>query len=92
MAKGIKKQLGIALQNVNQTISESASHGFYAEGLSSEGFAGGYRQALFDVIAALNGVPSYRSDYWPRPPNQHVQRSECTCDEPDNDAALKTGN
>jgi hypothetical protein len=39
--------------------------GIYSRGLSSEGFAGGYYQALLDVAAALlRGYPSDHRGYW----------------------------
>ena len=66
MPKGIKRDIDKALKNVNKTISYSARDGgIYAGVLSSEGYNGGYRAALFDVIAALNGVPNRRSRFWP---------------------------
>ena len=67
MAKGITKQLETALNNVSREIADSAAHGGYAAALSSEGYAGGYRQALYDVSAALRGVPPNHSRFWPRP-------------------------
>ena len=72
MPKGIKRQLEIASKNVRQEISDNAKGGFIAGGLSAEGYAGGYQQAIYDVIAALNGVPaSSSSRYWPRESNLH---------------------
>lgn len=42
-----------------------ASGGKFARGLASEGFAGGYLQALDDVEAALrHGYPSDHRGYW----------------------------
>lgn len=41
--------------------------GKYGRGLSSEGFAGGYLQALLDVEGALeHGYPSDHRGYWRR--------------------------
>jgi len=66
MPKGIKKDLYKAIENVNESITNSAGRGgAYARGLASEGYNGGYRQALYDVIAALNDVPNCRSRFWP---------------------------
>ena len=66
MPKGIKRDIYKALKNADKAISGSARDGgMYAKGLSSEGYNGGYRDALFDVIAALNGVPNCRSRFWP---------------------------
>lgn len=67
MVKGIKQQLKIASRNVSREISGIAKQGFYAAAFSTEGFAGGYLQALHDVVAALNGVPPWHSRYWPSP-------------------------
>lgn len=67
MVKGIKRQLKIATRNVNREIAGTAKQGFYAGALSTEGFAGGYLQALHDVLAALDGVPSWHNRYWPSP-------------------------
>ena len=66
MAKGIKRQLQMAYNNVSKEIGERAEKGFYASGLSGEGYAGGYRQALSDVFLALNGVYPNNSRYWPK--------------------------
>lgn len=66
MAKGIKRQLDIALHNVNQAISGQCKRGYLSAAMSTEGYAGGYRQALYDVMAALNDVPpGENSRYWP---------------------------
>ncbi len=65
MTRGIKRQLNIAYENVSKEISNTAKGGFYASGLASEGYAGGYRQALSDVQLALNGCPPSNSRYWP---------------------------
>lgn len=75
MAKGIKRQISIALYNVDREISGTAKQGFYAAAMSGEGYAGGYRQALHDVTAALDGVPpSGWPRYWPAP-NKHFKQS-----------------
>ncbi len=67
MAKGIKRQLNLALVAVRKDITDNASHGKYAAGLSAEGYAGGYRDALSDVRLALDGCPPYHSRFWPVP-------------------------
>ena len=64
--RGIKRALNKALENVNKEIAQNASHGPTAAGLASEGFAGGYRAALYDVRAALDGWSNDQSRYWPR--------------------------
>ena len=65
MSRGIKRQMKIAYRNVSKEISHGERGGFYAAGLASEGYAGGYRQALSDVRLALDGVPPTDSRYWP---------------------------
>jgi hypothetical protein len=62
---GIKRDLNAAIKSAAKDISDLASHGgMYARGLSSEGFAGGYYQALCDVQLALNGVDPERWRVW----------------------------
>lgn len=62
---GIKKQLKIARRHVSSLIAEHASRGGpFAGGLASEGFDGGYREALDDVQLALNGVMPNRWREW----------------------------
>ena len=57
MAKGIKRNLQKVYKIVNSRISAFAKReGIYAGGLASEGYLGGYRDALDDVIVALNGT------------------------------------
>lgn len=64
MAKGIKRKINKALEKVGVEIAGNAKGGFYAAGLSSEGYAGGYRDALYDIILALNGQHPTRRGYW----------------------------
>ena len=66
MARGIQRQVRIALENVTRDITgHSERGGLYALGLASEGYAGGYRDALRDVQLALRGVPPcVRPEYW----------------------------
>lgn len=51
-----------------RALREVAGHasrgGKYAHGLSSEGYAGGYADALADVLLALRGVKPSTRDYW----------------------------
>lgn len=62
--KGIKRDLRIAIKNVQKEI-ENMPNGFFSRGLANEGYAGGYLQALMDIELALNGVnPNGR--YWPK--------------------------
>jgi len=62
MAKGIRRQLRKAQDRVRKEMAER-NESFYGRGLSTEGYAGGYRQALADVELALNGVDP-NSRYW----------------------------
>lgn len=79
MAKGIKRMVRIARANVQEEISgyiASSGEGrsnFFARGLSGEGFNGGYRAALDDVIIALNGGVPNRNGWWSKPEdnNEH---------------------
>ena len=65
MAKGIMRQLDKVVKKVNTEISGLAQRdGFYAGGLASEGYAGGYADAIQDVILALNGAKPKRRNYW----------------------------
>lgn len=66
MSKGIKRSLEKALDRVQADMAGNAGRGgMYARGLSTEGYAGGYYQALLDVKAMLDGhfVPDTRG-YW----------------------------
>ena len=38
--------------------------GKYAAGLASEGYSGGYRDALYDTILLLQDVQPRRRQYW----------------------------
>jgi hypothetical protein len=53
----------MAIAMVNREISFNSS-GLYGGGLASEGYAGGYKDALCDVLLLLNGVTPMRRDYW----------------------------
>lgn len=67
MAKGIKKDLYKAIENANQDIVNFAKRGGpYAGALSPEGYSGGYRDALNDVLSALNGHQNLNSRFWPK--------------------------
>ncbi len=51
-------------QAVNKEIRGHASRGRIAAGLAGEGYAGGYRDALADVILLMDGVCPDRRHYW----------------------------
>ena len=65
MAKGIKQRIKAALKNVDREITGNASLSRYGAAMSGEGYAGGYRQALYDVLVLLDGhwEPDTRG-YW----------------------------
>lgn len=58
-----------AREKVNREIAgNSSSGGLYARGLASEGYAGGYRDALSDCEAMLrHGCPHDNRGYWTKP-------------------------
>lgn len=66
MARGIKRRLKLAQKRVRKDISGFAARGGkIATGLASEGWHGGYRQALSDIELLLNGVePNDDRGYW----------------------------
>lgn len=65
--QGPKTAIKAALVMVSREISGNAKGGFYAAGLAAEGYAGGYRDALADVLLLLNKVRPDRRDYWEQP-------------------------
>lgn len=69
MSKGIKRRLSAAESRVTELINAQAREGgMYARGLAGEGYLGGYRDALSDVLLLLNGVdpPKRHSGFWER--------------------------
>ncbi len=56
MAKGIRRKLRRA-QKRAYTAMHQHGGSLYARGLASEGYIGGYAQALADVQAMMDGVP-----------------------------------
>lgn len=65
MSRGIIRQLKRARKAAEKDIA--AATGFYGRGLASEGYSGGYRDALNDVELALTtGHGNGSSRYWPR--------------------------
>ncbi len=60
------------LLQVNNEISNHAATGFYGAGLSSEGYAGGYRDALHDIELCLSNVMPNRRHYWNHADCTHV--------------------
>jgi len=62
--KDAKNEIGQALKNVTDELAGNGA-GQYGRGLSPEGYAGGYAQALRDVLLLLEGHvrPNTRT-YW----------------------------
>jgi hypothetical protein len=48
----------------DREIASHAARYLISAGLASEGYNGGYRDALIDVIMFLNGVLPNRNDWW----------------------------
>ena len=62
---GPKSRIRLALAAVNRRIAAFASQGgLYARGLSGEGYNGGYRDALSDVLLVINGCVPNRNQDW----------------------------
>ena len=68
MARGIKRKVFKARNRVDEEIRVGTDQSnLYSRGLAGEGYLGGYRDALDDVILLLNGVKPNRRrdiDYW----------------------------
>lgn len=63
----VLKLIAQVRQVVQSDIADSGRQDRVAAGLASEGFAGGYLEALNDVEAALrHGCPSDHRGYWRR--------------------------
>jgi len=64
---GPKTAIRQARERVRAEISGHAARGGrFAGGLASEGYSGGYLDALDDVSLLLNGVQPKRRNYWER--------------------------
>jgi hypothetical protein len=67
MKKKIKKALERVEEEIRGFSSRSREQGEkinYSGGLSREGYAGGYSEALSDVLLLMNGVRPRRRNYW----------------------------
>lgn len=66
-----------AAQDAVQDEIRGHSRGTYGAGLASEGYAGGYRDCLADVLSILNDVPpGDLRGYWRRARNTHRKTGE----------------
>ncbi len=62
---GPKRRIRLASERVSREIGGIASRESRLAGaLASEGYAGGYRDALSDVLLVLNGCIPDRRGYW----------------------------
>lgn len=66
MARGIKRLIAIARENVSDQIRKDRASAMGAIGKADagSGYNGGYRAALDDVLLALNGVKPNRNWWW----------------------------
>jgi len=69
--RGIVRKLTAVLVEVNAEMAGLARAGepctrenLFARGLASEGYVGGYRDAISDVLQALNDVMPSRRGWW----------------------------
>lgn len=63
----IDQLISTARAAAQREISGNAEQGgIYARGLSAEGYHGGYRDALDDVLLLLGGGTPHRYPYWKR--------------------------
>ncbi len=58
------KVIQSAGKRVDFELADLAVGGKYARGVAREGYAGGYRRALSDVLLASHGVRPSTRDYW----------------------------
>lgn len=63
-AKGIIRKVERANSAVQAEISAMAAHGHIASAMASEGYNGGYMDALQDVLLALYGNTPNRNGWW----------------------------
>jgi hypothetical protein len=62
--KKIRQAINIAIGEVSNEIGNFGSRSRVAAGMASEGYSGGYRDALHDVLLLLNGNIPNRRHYW----------------------------
>ena len=76
MSRGIKRWLMAARREVSREIAAFASRGRLAGAMGSEGYNEGYRDALSDVLLALDGVEPDKWRQWRRERTVAALRSE----------------
>ena len=63
--KNIRAEMSSAHASADAEYKASGSKGpNFAAGLASEGYVGGYRDALSDVILAMNGITPNTRGWW----------------------------
>ncbi len=63
--RNVLRRMARVREVVSASIAANREGGKYARGLASEGFDGGYLQALDDIEGALrHGYPSDHRGYW----------------------------
>lgn len=64
MSRGIVRQLKLVAKEIDRQIANATDQSDkFSRGLAQEGYAGGYADAIQDVMLALNGVTPDRR-YW----------------------------
>lgn len=62
--RDILKRIAAARAAVDRIIVGNAERGGYGAALSGEGYHGGYRAALDDIVLFLNGTTPQRNGWW----------------------------
>lgn len=62
----MQKMIDDAMERVRGEISGHAAGGRIASALASEGYSGGYFDALCDIQLLINDVIPNRRNYWPQ--------------------------
>ena len=64
--EAVRRKIRRALDRISAEIARGNDGTLYRRGLSQEGWAGGYRQALWDIQLVLSGCHpgSAGRDYW----------------------------
>ena len=62
--QGARARKRVQAQITRETSGRTGMDAVYAKGFAGEGYKGGYRDALDDVILLLNGAIPYRNFWW----------------------------
>lgn len=78
--RAIIKHIRAAQDRIAQELRTNGS-GLFGRGLSNEGYAGGYSQALSDVLLLLQSdcMPNTRN-YWPKDDRRATHEAEALSD------------